>query len=68
MAEIQERYLESTCPLCGFKNSSYLRIDTPRIQLVTCDNERGGCDEQYGVHVSVVIAVHEWKLVRDGGK
>jgi hypothetical protein len=60
--EQQTRMVGTTCPYCGFRNGNTLRIDTGRLQLLTCDVERGGCDRTYAVRVSVVVMGRELKI------
>lgn len=46
--------IETNCPHCWTKNA-FRSEATFGTEIVTCDNENGGCDQQYAVKWSTAV-------------
>lgn len=47
--------IETKCPYCGHVTKNLFSV--PRFRgLITCDQEFGGCDEDYAAYISLSVA------------
>lgn len=64
---MSKQHVTATCPYCGHDQRVLQdELGCPRLQLVICCVEDGGCDEEYAIKFSVVVTGQVFKIDGQG--
>jgi len=65
MCEFENVSFKVKCPYCGFEQWHRLsNMQLGRVKQIWCDVDEGGCDEMFGVAVSMDVSAIIYKLER----